>query len=251
MARSARPRRRAPHRRRPSGEAAGRGTAPCAGYRGSRPDHRDRSCTRRRPRHAARRTSRPSPRKGAAPRGPAGSTAARRQQAREPAVIAGGLRVDPEQHGTQPVPEPGQGLGEPRNGFCRGAVEGPDAGTALSLHDEPELGRRRGDPGRDLVGGRPRVERVVELHGGQTRRVVGEEVARRERRWVEPRRPVRVREAARPGVEMARRAGRPGCQAPGSVHDASAVASRPSSSRTPEQPRSIAARSRSPMGSRK
>ena len=175
------------------------------------------------PRRAGPRTSRRRATTRAAPRAPAGSSAARqraaRPAARRCAADSGSIR-----NSTAPSRSPNarQGLGEPRDRLRRVAHQRPDARAALGLDHEPEVvGHGRDPAARSSAGVGPRVERVVELDGGQPRGVVGEQPGATEARRVEQRRPGRVGEAA--GAGVTRPGARPPLRSPG-VRPASGIA---------------------------
>jgi hypothetical protein len=79
---------------------------------------------------------------------------------------------DPEQHGPQPLPERPQRTREPGEPGARIAGHRRQRAAALGLDREPEIGRRGVEPAGDGGGTRLPVERVVELHRRQARRVV-------------------------------------------------------------------------------
>jgi len=144
-----------------------------------------------------------------------------------------------------------------RHGLAGVTVQRPHACPRCALTTTGSRRDRRA-PAADPVRGRPRVERVVQLAGGQPRRVVGQEARRSQAGGVEARDPARVREPAGAGEDATGRA--PGGlrhEAHGSLGQdgiaqaVSGVTPVSSSLITLARPRSIAARSAGSTTSRK
>ena len=152
------------------------------------------SCTGLRPHRRARRT----PRRRATRRPGTPSSAAGRAATPRAAPPAGrrrGRTPSGTRNRTVPRRSPKRRSGSVSQGTLAAGIdrERPERAAPLGLDGEPERLRRRGQPGVDLGRLRLLVERVVQLAGGQPRRVVAEQAVAAEAGRVEARRPVRDR----------------------------------------------------------
>ena len=82
----------------------------------------------------------------------AAGRAATRRGARPAPRRRGEAVRDPEQHGPEPLAELAERLGQPRHARRPARPERSERAAALGLDREPEVGRRRGEPGVDLAG---------------------------------------------------------------------------------------------------